>query len=57
MLFRSSLQAQIELANHIEAIVGSATTHNDVDIKGIRKNREREKQRNHKDYAKEGGKA
>lgn len=48
-----SLQAQIELANHIEALVGSAAIHNDIDVKGIRKNREREKQRNHKDYAKE----
>lgn len=49
-----SLQAQIELANHIEAIVNSAAIRNDIDIKGIRKNREREKQRNHIDYAKEG---
>lgn len=49
-----NLQAQIELANHIEAIVNSAAIRNDIDIKGIRKNREREKQRNHIDYAKEG---
>lgn len=49
-----NLQAQIELASHIEAIVSSATAHENVEIKGIRKNREKEKQKNHVDYVKEG---
>lgn len=49
-----NLQAQIELASHIEAIVSSATIPENVDIKGIRKNREKEKRKNHVDYAKEG---
>lgn len=38
-----NLQAQIELANHIEAIVSSVGGHSDVDIKGIRTNRQRER--------------
>lgn len=49
-----NLQAQIELASHIEAIVSSAAIPENVDIKGIRKNREKEKQKNHVDYTKEG---
>lgn len=49
-----NLQAHIELANHIEAIVNSTAAYSDIDIKGIRKNREREKQKQHIDYAKEG---
>ncbi len=49
-----NLQAQIELASHIEAIIHSATIPENVDIKGIRKNREKEKQKNHMDYMKEG---
>lgn len=50
-----NLQAQIELANHIEAIVNTAASHEDVDIKGVRKNRQRERDRNHVDYIKKGG--
>ncbi len=49
-----NLQAQVELADHIEAVVNSVAAPENVGIKGIRKNREREKQKNHVDYAKEG---
>lgn len=48
-----NLQAQIELANHIEAIVSSVGGHSDVDIKGIRMNRQRERNRSHVDYVKD----
>ena len=50
-----NLQAQIELASHIEAIVSSAASHGDVDVKGIRKSRQRERDRNHVDYVRKGG--
>ena len=49
-----NLRARIELSSHIEVIIHSASAPENVDIKGIRKNREKEKQRNHVDYAKEG---
>lgn len=51
---KPNLQAQIELANHIEAIVSSAGGHRDVDIKGIRKCRQRERDKSHVDYVKDG---
>lgn len=50
-----NLQAQIELASHIEAIVSSVANHRDVDIKGIRKSRQKERNRNHIDYVQKGG--
>lgn len=49
-----SLQAQIELAEHIEAIANSANRYRDVHIKDVRKNRDREKQNRHIDFVKEG---
>lgn len=49
-----NLQAQIELANHIEAIVSSVSGHKDVDIKGIRESRQRERNRSHVDFVKDG---
>lgn len=49
-----NIQAQIQLANHIETIVNSAATPENTNIKGIRKTREREKYRNHVDYVKGG---
>ena len=51
---RSNLQAQIDLAGHIEAIVGSVGTHKDVHMKNIRNTRKREQMKNHQDYMKEG---
>lgn len=51
---KPNLQAQIELANYIEAIVSSAGGHGDVDIKGIRKCRQRERDKSHVDYVKSG---
>lgn len=50
-----NLQAQIELANHIEAIVNTAARQEDVNIKGIRKNRQKERDKNHVDYVQKGG--
>lgn len=52
---KDNLQAQIELASHIETIVSSAASHRDVDVKGIRKSRQRERDRNHVDYVRKGG--
>ena len=47
---RDNLQAQINLAQHIEAIVGSG----DVHMKNIRSTRKREQTKSHRDYMKEG---
>lgn len=49
-----SLQAQIELAEHIETIANSAKRYTDVHIKDVRKNRDKEKQSRHIDFMKEG---
>ena len=51
---RDNLQAQIDLAQHIEAIAGSVGTHKDVHMKNIRSTRKREQMKYHKDYMKEG---
>ena len=40
-----NLQARIELSSHIEAIIHSASAPENVDIKGIRKNREKKSRR------------
>ena len=49
-----NLQAQIDLARHIEGIAGSVNSHKDVKIKNIRSTRKREQDRNHQDYMREG---
>lgn len=51
---RDNLQAQINLAQHIEAIVGSGAGRGDVHMKNIRSTRRREQAKNHRDYMKEG---
>ena len=51
---RDNLQAQINLAQHIEAIVGSGAGRGDVHMKNIRSTRKREQTKNHRDYMKEG---
>lgn len=51
---RDNLQAQIDLAQHIEAIAGSVGTHKDVHMKNIRNTRKREQMKYHRDYVKEG---
>ena len=54
---RDNLQAQINLAQHIEAIAGSAckaSGHMDVHMKNIRNTRKKEQSRCHQDYMKEG---
>lgn len=48
-----SLQAQVQLAKHIETVVGMAGRTKNIQIKEIRKNRKREQRRTHKDYVKE----
>ena len=50
---RDNLQAQINLAQHIEAI-GSGAGCGDVHMKNIRNTRRREQTKNHRDYMKEG---
>ena len=50
---RDNLQAQIDLAQHIEAIAGRANAHTDVHMKNIRDTRRREQTKNHRDYMKE----
>ena len=51
---RDNLQAQINLAQHIEAIVGSGADRGDVHMKNIRSTRRREQTKSHRDYMKEG---
>ena len=49
-----NLQAQIQLANHIEAIANGTGSNSDVRLKDIRTTRRREQNKNHRDYMKEG---
>lgn len=51
---RNNLQAQIDLAQHIEAIAGSVSSNADVHMKNIRNTRKREQMKSHRDYMKEG---
>lgn len=51
---RDNLQAQIDLAQHIEAIAHSVDGHTDVHVKNIRNTRKREQSKYHRDYMKEG---
>ena len=47
---RNNLQAQIDLAQHIETVAGNACVHTDVNIKDIRSTRKREQRRCHQDF-------
>ncbi|MCM1220070.1 MAG: transposase family protein [Lachnospiraceae bacterium] len=49
---RDNLQAQIDLARHIEAIAGSVRSGEDVQLKNIRSTRKREQNKRHQDYMK-----
>ncbi len=49
---RDNLQAQIDLARHIEAITGSVRSNADVGLKNIRSTRQREQNLHHQDYMK-----
>lgn len=51
---RNNLQAQIDLAQHIEAIAGAVSSNADVHMKNIRNTRKREQMKSHRDYMKEG---
>lgn len=51
---RNNLQAQIDLAQHIEAIAGSVSGTTDVHMKNIRNTRKREQIKSHRDFMKEG---
>ncbi len=53
---RNNLQAQIDLAQHIEIIAGNVNSHTDVHMKNIRHTRRKEQSRCHQDYMKEGAK-
>jgi len=50
---RDNLQAQIDLARHIETIADNAKSSNDVGLKNIRNTRKREQNKRHQDYMKE----
>ncbi|XCP85807.1 Mu transposase C-terminal domain-containing protein [Roseburia hominis] len=50
-----NLQARVELANHIEAIIGPSRPDGRTSLHNIRKNRQREQERVHRDYGKEDG--
>ena len=49
---QDNLQAQINLARHIEAISGNVRSSADVSIKNIQDNRKREQRKHHKNYMK-----
>lgn len=51
---KNNLQAQIDLAQHIEAIAGGVSGNTDIHIKNIRTTRKKEQRRCHQDYMKEG---
>lgn len=46
-------RARVELAQHIEAITAQAQYHSDVNMKGIRASRQRQRNRRHKDLMQE----
>ncbi len=50
---RENLQAQINLAQHIEAIANNTCGHSDVHMKNVRNTRKREQMKKHQDYMKE----
>lgn len=49
-----NLQAQIDLAQHIEAVVYNVRGSADVNLKGIRSTRKREQNKHHRDYMRKG---
>ena len=49
-----NMQAKILLAGHIETIANNSTKVIDVNIKGIRKSKAKERIKNHIDYMREG---
>lgn len=49
---QDNLQAQINIARHIEAIAGSVRGSADVSVKNIQDNRKREQRKHHKNYMK-----
>jgi putative transposase len=49
---QDNLQAQINLARHIEAIAGNVRSSADVSIKNIQDNRKREQRKHHRNYMK-----
>lgn len=49
-----NLQAQINLATHIETIANSTSAKSDVSLKDIRKTRQREQMKTHIDFMKGG---
>ena len=49
-----NLQAKINLATHIETIANSTSSSHDVSLKSIRKTRQREQIKTHKDFMKGG---
>lgn len=51
---RKNLQAKIDLANHIQTIASLVTQTHATSIKGIRENRQKEQQRTHENFLKEG---
>jgi len=51
---KRNLQARIDLANHIQTIASLVSQSHATSIKGIRENRQKERQRMHEDFLKEG---
>ena len=51
---RENLQAQINLAQHIEAIANNTCGHSDVHMKNVRNTRKKEQMKKHQDYMREG---
>lgn len=49
---RDNLQAQIDLAQHIEAIADSGSSRGDVHMKNIRSTRRKEQTKSHRDFMK-----
>lgn len=49
---QDNLQAQINLARHIEAIAGSVRSSADLSVKNIQDNRKREQRKHHRNYMK-----
>ena len=52
---QQSIQSEIDLVSHIQAIKHNAATETSPDVKNMRETREEERKRKHINYAKEAG--
>ena len=50
---QNNLQGRVDLASHVERIVGGTKPNGDINLKGIRDTKKRAKRERHKDFMEE----